>query len=170
MFVEYIYIYIYMNSTIPKRHAETLQNWNISFQLKKRNTYRNGIDNLDSEGNAQVLIRRMQGVVWFWRVCFTLGYWQLQKHHKQLDCNLLVYLVHLSALAWLSKWPGSYKKATTRRDVTWLGVGVIDSKLTWMISIDSGYEDERVIEWLVEIGVFLGRMEIVDFMVEVDFF
>jgi hypothetical protein len=31
-----------------------------------------------------------------------------------------------------------------------------------MISIDSGYEDERVIEWLVEIGVFLGRMEIVD--------
>jgi hypothetical protein len=54
--------------------------------------------------------------------------------------------------------------------VTWLGVGVIDSKLTWMISIDSGYEDERVIEWLVEIGVFLGRMEIVDFMVEVDFF
>ena len=36
-----------MNSTTPKWHAETLQNWNIPFQLKKRNTYRNGIDNLD---------------------------------------------------------------------------------------------------------------------------
>jgi hypothetical protein len=36
-----------MNSTTPKRHAETLQNWNIPFQLKKRNTYRNEIDNLD---------------------------------------------------------------------------------------------------------------------------
>ena len=35
-----------MNSTIPKRHAETLQNRNISFQLKKQNTCRNGIDNL----------------------------------------------------------------------------------------------------------------------------
>ena len=35
-----------MNSTIPKRHAETLRNRNIPFQLKKRNTYRNGIDNL----------------------------------------------------------------------------------------------------------------------------
>jgi hypothetical protein len=42
MFVEYIY----MNSTTPKRHAETPRNWNIPFQLKKRNTYRNGIDNL----------------------------------------------------------------------------------------------------------------------------
>jgi hypothetical protein len=42
MFVEYIY----MNSTIPKRHAETLRNWNIPFQLKKQNTYRNEIDNL----------------------------------------------------------------------------------------------------------------------------
>jgi hypothetical protein len=42
----YIYIYIYMNSTTPKRHAEILRNWNIPFQLKKRNTYRNGIDNL----------------------------------------------------------------------------------------------------------------------------
>jgi hypothetical protein len=31
MFVEYIY----MNSTTPKRHAETLQNWNIPFQLNK---------------------------------------------------------------------------------------------------------------------------------------
>ena len=45
MFVEFIYIY--MNSTTPKRHAETLRNWNIPFQLKKRNTYRNEIDNLD---------------------------------------------------------------------------------------------------------------------------
>ena len=36
-----------MNSTTPKRHAETLRNRNISFQLKKRNTYRNGIDNPD---------------------------------------------------------------------------------------------------------------------------
>ena len=44
MFVEYIYIY--MNSTTPKRHAETLRNWNIQFLLKKQNTYRNGIDNL----------------------------------------------------------------------------------------------------------------------------
>jgi hypothetical protein len=35
-----------MNSTTPKRHAETLRNWNIPFQLKKRNTYRNRIDNL----------------------------------------------------------------------------------------------------------------------------
>jgi len=43
MFVEYIY----MNSRTPKRHAETLRNWNIPFQLKKRNTYRNGIDNLE---------------------------------------------------------------------------------------------------------------------------
>jgi hypothetical protein len=42
MFIEYIY----MNSTTPKQHAETLQNWNISFQLRKQNTYRNGIDNL----------------------------------------------------------------------------------------------------------------------------
>jgi len=43
MFVEYIY----MNSTIPKRHAETLRNLNISFQLKKQNIYQNGINNLD---------------------------------------------------------------------------------------------------------------------------
>jgi hypothetical protein len=43
MFVEYIY----MNSTTPKRHAETLQNWNIPFQLKKQNIYRNGIDNFE---------------------------------------------------------------------------------------------------------------------------
>ena len=35
-----------MNSTIPKRHAEMLRNWNILFQLKKQNTYQNGIDNL----------------------------------------------------------------------------------------------------------------------------
>ena len=41
-----------MNSTTPKRHAETLRNRNISFQLKKRNTYRNGIDNLDFTFNA----------------------------------------------------------------------------------------------------------------------
>jgi hypothetical protein len=34
------------NSTTPKRHVETLRNWNIQFQLKKRNTYWNGIDNL----------------------------------------------------------------------------------------------------------------------------
>jgi hypothetical protein len=39
-------IYIYMNSTTPKRHAETPRNWNIPFQLKKQNTYRNRIDNL----------------------------------------------------------------------------------------------------------------------------
>ena len=45
MFVEYIYIY--MNSTTPKWHAEILWNWNISFQLKKKNTYQNGIDNLN---------------------------------------------------------------------------------------------------------------------------
>jgi hypothetical protein len=43
----YIYIYIYMNSTTPKRHIETLWNRNIPFQLKKQNTYRNGIDNLE---------------------------------------------------------------------------------------------------------------------------
>ena len=36
-----------VNSSIPKRHAKTLWNWNISFQLKKQNTYQNGIDNLD---------------------------------------------------------------------------------------------------------------------------
>ena len=42
MFVEYIY----MNNTTSKRHAETLRNWNIPFQLKKQNTYWNGIDNL----------------------------------------------------------------------------------------------------------------------------
>ena len=35
-----------MNSTTSKQHDETLWNWNISFQLKKRNTYQNGIDNL----------------------------------------------------------------------------------------------------------------------------
>jgi hypothetical protein len=43
MFVEYIY----MNSTTLKRYAETLQNWNISFQLKKQNTYWNEIATLD---------------------------------------------------------------------------------------------------------------------------
>jgi hypothetical protein len=42
MFVEYVCV----NSIIPKRHAETLQNWNISFQLKKQNVYQNEIDNL----------------------------------------------------------------------------------------------------------------------------
>ena len=52
MFMEYIYIY--MNSTTPKRHAETLRNRNISFQLKKQNIYRNGIDNLDS--NMAIII------------------------------------------------------------------------------------------------------------------
>ncbi|KAJ7008486.1 hypothetical protein NC653_007222 [Populus alba x Populus x berolinensis] len=31
-----------------------------------------------------------------------------------------------------------------------------------MISINSGYEYERVIEWLAKIGIFLSRMEIVD--------
>jgi len=36
-----------MNSTIPKRYAETLRNQNIPFQLKKQNTCRNGINNLD---------------------------------------------------------------------------------------------------------------------------
>jgi len=36
-----------MNSTTPKRHAEIFWNWNISFQLKKQNIYRNRIDNLD---------------------------------------------------------------------------------------------------------------------------
>ena len=42
MFVElYIYIYIY-----EQYNPETLWNRNIQFQLKKRNTYRNGIDNL----------------------------------------------------------------------------------------------------------------------------
>jgi len=35
-----------MNSTILKRHVEILRNWNISFQLKKQNTYQNRIDNL----------------------------------------------------------------------------------------------------------------------------
>ena len=35
-----------MNSITPKRHAETLRNQNIPFQLKNRNTCRNGIDNL----------------------------------------------------------------------------------------------------------------------------
>jgi hypothetical protein len=33
-----------MNSITPKRHAETLRNWNILFQLKKRNTYQNRIN------------------------------------------------------------------------------------------------------------------------------
>ena len=37
-----------MNSTIPKRHAETLRNWNIPFQSKNRNDDRNSIDNLGS--------------------------------------------------------------------------------------------------------------------------
>ena len=44
MFVEYIYIY--MNSTTPKRHAKTFRNRNIPFQLKKQNTYRNEINSL----------------------------------------------------------------------------------------------------------------------------
>jgi len=39
-------IYIYMNSTTPKWHAETLRNRKIPFQLKKQNTCRNEIDNL----------------------------------------------------------------------------------------------------------------------------
>ena len=47
MFVEYIYIY--MNNTTLKWHAETLQNWNISFQLKKQNTYQNIINNLKNK-------------------------------------------------------------------------------------------------------------------------
>ena len=38
-----------MNSTTPKRHAGTLRNWNVSFQLKNRNGDRNGIDNLGLE-------------------------------------------------------------------------------------------------------------------------
>jgi len=44
-----MFVDIYMNSTTPKRHAETLRNWNIQFQLKKKNTYWNGIDNLGGE-------------------------------------------------------------------------------------------------------------------------
>jgi hypothetical protein len=57
MFFEYIYIYIYMNSITPKRHAETLQNWNISFQLKKQNIYRNEIHNLDL--NEHIFFRQL---------------------------------------------------------------------------------------------------------------
>jgi hypothetical protein len=53
MFVEYIY----MNSTTPKRHAETLRNWNITFQLKKQNTYRNGIDNLAFNKSHRTMIQ-----------------------------------------------------------------------------------------------------------------
>ena len=34
-----------MNSTIPKRHAGMLRNWNVPFQSKNRNGDRNGIDN-----------------------------------------------------------------------------------------------------------------------------
>jgi len=45
MFIEYIYIYIYEQYN-PERYTETFQNWNISFQLKKQNTFRNEIDNL----------------------------------------------------------------------------------------------------------------------------
>ena len=41
-----------MNSTTPKRHAETLRNRNIPFQLKKQNTCQNGIDNLDQNVNT----------------------------------------------------------------------------------------------------------------------
>jgi hypothetical protein len=41
-----------MNNTTPKWHVETLRNWNISFQLKKQNTYRNEIDNLDIESQT----------------------------------------------------------------------------------------------------------------------
>ena len=35
-----------MNSTTPKRHAETLRNRNVPFQSKNQNDDRNGIDNL----------------------------------------------------------------------------------------------------------------------------
>jgi hypothetical protein len=53
MFVElYIYIYIYMNSITPKRHAKILRNRNIPFQLKKQNTYQSRIDNLAFNGKA----------------------------------------------------------------------------------------------------------------------
>ena len=34
-----------MNSTIPKRHAETLRNQNVPFQSKNQNDDQNGIDN-----------------------------------------------------------------------------------------------------------------------------
>ena len=47
-----------MNSTIPKRHAETLRNRNIPFQLKKRNTYRNGIDNLGAYQDTSTANRK----------------------------------------------------------------------------------------------------------------
>jgi hypothetical protein len=51
-----------MNSTTSKRHAGTLRNWNIPFQLKKRNTYQNGIDNLAQPswpGHWPKLVTRM---------------------------------------------------------------------------------------------------------------
>ena len=41
-----------MNSTTPKRHAETLQNRNVPFQSKNQNGDRNGIDNLVNLGSA----------------------------------------------------------------------------------------------------------------------
>ena len=43
----YIYNYLYMNSTIPKRHAGMLRNRNIPFQSKNQNSDRNGINNYD---------------------------------------------------------------------------------------------------------------------------
>ena len=38
-----------MNSTTPKRHAETLQNQNVPFQSKNRNGNRNSIDNYERD-------------------------------------------------------------------------------------------------------------------------
>ena len=55
-----------MNSTIPKRHAETLRNQNIPFQLKKRNTCRNGIDNIASSAIFYKVINSiLEGVLFF---------------------------------------------------------------------------------------------------------
>ena len=45
-----------MNNTTPKRHAETPQNKNIPFQLKKQNTYQNEIDNLAANRQVNSII------------------------------------------------------------------------------------------------------------------
>ena len=50
-----------MNSTIPKRHAGTLRNRNVSFQSKNRNGDRNSIDSYDYNDK----ISRLKNVLMF---------------------------------------------------------------------------------------------------------
>ena len=52
-----------MNSTIPKRHAGTLRNRNVPFQLKNRNGNRNGIDSYATNISIDLMMRSRQGQI-----------------------------------------------------------------------------------------------------------